>query len=168
MQITKWEKKETVNYWNNDKSGDISSCNKIQGSDASGYPPFRKKGDSMYIFTTDMCRSLKLFFESATNFKGIPAFSYSTQNFLNKIGPNFNSSCYCINKIEKALMQDDGCLYPGALDMTSCIGAPVILTLPHMLDTDNHYSKLIDGMSPNAEEHKIEIVVEPVRNLNLA
>lgn len=65
-------------------------------------------------------------------------------------------------------MQDDGCLYPGALDMTSCIGAPVILTLPHMLDTDNHYSKLIDGMSPNAEEHKIEIVVEPVRNLNLA
>lgn len=40
MQIEKWESKATVDYWNNDKSGKISSCNKIQGSDASGYPPF--------------------------------------------------------------------------------------------------------------------------------
>lgn len=47
--------------------------------------------------------------------------------------------------------------------MTSCIGAPVILTLPHLLDSDDHYSKLIDGLVPNSDAHKIELFIEPVR-----
>ena len=49
LQVIKWEKMPTLKYWKNDKNGKISSCNKIKGSDASGYPPFRQKGDSMYI-----------------------------------------------------------------------------------------------------------------------
>ena len=65
--------------------------------------------------------------------------------------------------MKKGLLKEDGCLYPGALDLTNCIGAPVIMTLPHMMDIDPRYSRLIQGMKPNPDDHKIVIYVEPVK-----
>lgn len=41
--------------------------------------------------------------------------------------------------------------------------APVVLTLPHFLDTSNEYTSLIEGLSPNEDLHTTIVVVEPVR-----
>ena len=67
-------------------------------------------------------RSVQLFYDKKTSYNGIPAYRYSTgENFLNDI-PN----CFCVNKIKDALVEDDGCLYPGALDLSECLGEKII------------------------------------------
>ena len=49
-----------MNVWDDDDDGRKSFCNMINGSDATAYPPFQKgqKGDSVFIFSTDICRLL--------------------------------------------------------------------------------------------------------------
>ena len=42
------------------------------------------------------------------------------------------------------------------------LDAPVVLTLPHMMDIDSRYSSLIDGQHPDPEKHQIYIDIEPV------
>lgn len=63
-------------------------------------------------------RSVQLFYDGTTSYNGINAYRYSHgQNFLNEF-----SDCFCINKIKDALTDDKGCLYPGALDLSECLG----------------------------------------------
>jgi len=68
-------------------------------------------------------RSVQLFFQNETEYKGIPGYRYETRdNFLNDIGPCHGNECFCIDKISGALKEDNGCLYSGAIDLTECLG----------------------------------------------
>jgi lysosome membrane protein 2 len=42
------------------------------------------------------------------------------------------------------------------------LGAPVVLTLPHFLGAANEYTSLVDGLTPDADKHRIFLDVEPV------
>lgn len=55
----------TVEYWNghnrldnwlDNPGGSLSSCNKINGTDGTQFPPFRPKEEELYIFSADICR----------------------------------------------------------------------------------------------------------------
>ena len=68
-------------------------------------------------------RSVQLFYQDQTEYKGIPGYRYETrENFLTDIGPCYGNECFCIDKISGALKEDNGCLYSGALDLTECLG----------------------------------------------
>lgn len=122
-------------------------------------------------------RSVQLFYDGTTSYNGINAYRYSNgENFLNQF-----SDCFCIDKIKGALTDDNGCLYPGALDLSECLGkkngqktsmsgcwlvifpsdAPVVASMPHFLNADKRYNFLVDGLYANEEKHNIFIDIEP-------
>lgn len=68
-------------------------------------------------------RSVQLFYDDKSNYQGIPGYRYKTgRNFLNEIGSQYKTECYCINRIYEGIVKPDGCLYEGAMDLTTCLG----------------------------------------------
>ena len=171
MMIEAWEGKDFVSFWKNDtgeRSDEPTVCNMINGTDATGFPPFVKNSGSMFIYSADICRSVEIFFEKEIDYKGIPGYRYITKdNFLNEIGPEFDNDCFCVNRIKKGIVKENGCLYRGALDLSTCTDAPVVLTLPHMMGASKEYTKLVEGLNPDPEKHQIFADVEPNTGLIL-
>ncbi|XP_013112607.1 sensory neuron membrane protein 2 isoform X2 [Stomoxys calcitrans] len=162
LEIQKLDDNHHLQVWlNTTDNVESSMCNQINGTDASSYPPFRKKGDSMYIFSADICRSVQLFYQKEVKYKGIPGFRYSIgENFINDIGPEHDNDCFCVDKLTNVIKRKNGCLYTGAMDLTNCLDAPVILTLPHMLGASNEYTKTIKGLKPDAKIHQTFVDVQ--------
>ncbi|XP_062134393.1 sensory neuron membrane protein 2 isoform X2 [Drosophila sulfurigaster albostrigata] len=162
LEIQKLDDSHNLQVWlNSSNEGETSVCNQINGTDASSYPPFRQRGDSMYIFSADICRSVQLFYQSDIQYQGIPGFRYSIgENFINDIGPEHDNECFCVDKLANVIKRKNGCLYAGALDLTTCLDAPVILTLPHMLGASNEYRKMIRGLKPDAKKHQTFVDVQ--------
>lgn len=124
LEIQKLDDSHNLHVWlNSSNEGETSACNQINGTDASSYPPFRQRGDSMYIFSADICRSVQLFYQSDIQYQGIPGFRYSIgENFINDIGPEHDNECFCVDKLANVIKRKNGCLYAGALDLTTCLG----------------------------------------------
>uniref|UniRef100_A0A1Q3FQQ9 Sensory neuron membrane protein 2 n=1 Tax=Culex tarsalis TaxID=7177 RepID=A0A1Q3FQQ9_CULTA len=163
QMIEFWNGKTMLDKWSNSSRGSSMTCNKIEGTDGSGYPPFREGVQRMTIFSSDICRTVDIKYVGSSSYEGIPAARYVTDdNFLNKIGPEYNNDCYCVNRIPKAIVKANGCLYEGALDLSTCFDAPVVLTLPHMMGAAEEYTSLIDGLHPDPEKHQIFVDVEPL------
>lgn len=121
----------------------------------------------MFTYSTDICRFVEIHYKREATYAGIDGYTYEAGlDFLNQIGPDYDNECYCINANEFAIKQDNGCLYPGALDMSTCVKSPIVVTLPHFLETSEEYSSLIDGLSPNEEKHRTFVTVEKVIELN--
>ncbi|XP_039229640.1 sensory neuron membrane protein 2 isoform X3 [Drosophila yakuba] len=162
LEIQKLDDSHNLQVWLNASSeGETSVCNQINGTDASAYPPFRQRGDSMYIFSADICRSVQLFYQTDIQYQGIPGYRYSIgENFINDIGPEHDNECFCVDKLANVIKRKNGCLYAGALDLTTCLDAPVILTLPHMLGASNEYRKMIRGLKPDAKKHQTFVDVQ--------
>ncbi|XP_052846716.1 sensory neuron membrane protein 2 isoform X1 [Drosophila gunungcola] len=162
LEIQKLDDSHNLQVWlNASTEGETSVCNQINGTDASAYPPFRQRGDSMYIFSADICRSVQLFYQADIQYQGIPGYRYSIgENFINDIGPEHDNECFCVDKLANVIKRKNGCLYAGALDLTTCLDAPVILTLPHMLGASNEYRKMIRGLKPDAKKHQTFVDVQ--------
>lgn len=62
--------------------------------------------------------------------------------------------CYC--------PKPDFCLKKGVHDLTNCVGAPIVTSLPHFWDGDESYQKGVRGLHPNEHEHGIELIFESV------
>jgi hypothetical protein len=123
LEVNKWKTNATLSQWLNPSSGETSTCNMLNGTDGSALAPFRGQSGSAYIFSADICRSVEIHYEKQITYEGIPGLRYVTNdNFLNEIGPEFGTECFCTNRIPKAIAKPNGCLYRGALDLTSCIG----------------------------------------------
>lgn len=57
-------------------------------------------------------------FDSEDSYENIPALKFvAADNFLKN-----QDRCFCMNGINGALTQADGCLFSGALDLSSCLG----------------------------------------------
>ncbi|XP_037813023.1 sensory neuron membrane protein 2 [Lucilia sericata] len=169
LEIQKLDDNHHLQVWlNSSDNNGTSKCNQINGTDASMYPPFRQKGDSMYIFSADICRSVQLFYQKEIMYKGIPGYRYSIgENFVNDIGPEHDNECFCVDKLTNIIKRKNGCLYAGALDLTTCLDAPVILTLPHMLGASNEYTKTIRGLNPDAQKHQTFVDVQHLTGVPL-
>lgn len=162
MKIERWNDMKTLKVWKTDKFGAPSVCQYINGTDGSAVAPFREKNDNFYIYSSDICRSVQLFYQNETEYKGIPGYRYETRdNFLNNIGPCHGNECFCIDKISGALKEENGCLYSGAIDLTECLDAPIVATLPHFYGGHPTYEKMIDGINPDPKKHQIFLEVEP-------
>lgn len=70
-------------------------CGKIQGSAGEFYPPKQVRGNSISLFTADMCRSLPLDYEKDVDVHGITGFKYSGGARSVDNGDNFEeNACY--------------------------------------------------------------------------
>lgn len=142
--IKAWQNSSKLSVWKSDPD----TCNRIVGTDASSFPPHLKQEGSIRIFSTDICRTVEIFYEKPINYQGIAGLRFATTaSFLNEIGPEYRTQCYCTDSMSKVPKKDNGCLLDGALDMTACHGEMIydyrftrsarsILILCPVCDTD--------------------------------
>lgn len=121
--INQFQKHKTVDFWKNSDKNKISVCNLINGTDSGSYPPLTEKYQTLTIYNSDICRSVNLYYIRDAKYEGIPGYRYETKDdYLNEMGPEFSNECFCVNKIRNIIAKKNGCLYHGALDLSTCLG----------------------------------------------
>ncbi|XP_071454600.1 protein croquemort-like isoform X2 [Hetaerina americana] len=148
------EKLGRLREWNYQNHTDFyeGHCGNIVGSAGELWPPYRKK-DSISMFSSDMCRSIELPYESETMAMGIPAYRYTAGVGLIDNGTiDKSNECYCGGQ----------CMPVGVVNASSCrYGSPAFISYPHFLNADPYYSSLIQGMAPDSKKHSFYITIEP-------
>ncbi|XP_062863349.1 platelet glycoprotein 4 [Trichomycterus rosablanca] len=155
--VDSWNYMPTLPYWNN------TYCNMINGTDASSFPPFLDKKKPLFFFTSDICRSVSAEYEDTVDLKGISVYRYMlpSQTFAAPT-ENPDNQCYCTNhQITK------NCTVAGVLDVQSCRGFPVLISLPHFLHGSADLLQGVNGLNPDPEEHSTYLDVEPITGFTL-
>ncbi|KAI8432032.1 hypothetical protein MSG28_004552 [Choristoneura fumiferana] len=127
-------------------------CNEYSGTDGTVFPPFLTEKDRLQSFSGDLCRSFKPWYQKKTSYRGI-----KTNRYIANIGDFANDpelQCFCDTP--------DTCPPKGLMDLTKCLGAPMFVSMPHFLDCDPSVQKNVKGLTPDANEHGIEIDFEPI------
>ena len=161
-QIDKWgplpnelyEDLTPARWWTNEGSYDDSNaCNLLKGSDGQQFPPGVADDDKLYVFATDICRSLFAVHQSDEDIDGIPVKRFYVPSEAFQLNTTANIG-YCM-EYEKDVPWDEciretsdpdvldisnctgdpnysGNCKDGILDITKCMGnAPVIVSSPH-------------------------------------
>ncbi|EDO26198.1 predicted protein, partial [Nematostella vectensis] len=116
-----WKGQSSMGLWNS------SYANMINGSDGTQFPPGSGPGDTLYFFSTNLCRSIYLKFDSAKKMKGIPVNRYTTPASLFKNYTEVSSNRdFCLGRC-----YPDGIL-AGSQDCTpSTVTSPIVISTPH-------------------------------------
>ncbi|CAF4831761.1 unnamed protein product [Rotaria sp. Silwood1] len=145
--INKWNGGSYLTYWNSTQS------NQINGTDGSWFPPLstnKLQSERLYVFSTDVCRSIYLTFDGHSSVLNIPTETFSIPaEVLNNATLNPENAGF-------------GNLDSGVLNVSTCQqGAPIILSFPHFLYAAEHYQAHIDGLAPDADAHRTVLQIEP-------
>lgn len=95
---------------------DGDSCNKIQGTDSTIFPPFLKKEEGLWTFTPDICMSLQSHYVKESKFDGMPSRIYSVDFGDMKNEPE--KHCFCNE-------YPNDCPPKGTLDLFPCLKGPI-------------------------------------------
>ncbi|CAG9861576.1 unnamed protein product [Phyllotreta striolata] len=143
--------KKQITLWGSD------FCNRFRGTDGWIIPPLLDPADGIQSYTPHLCRNIDLKFVKDDVIKKIQVRRYETT--LGDQTNNTLDKCYCSPK---------RCLKKGVFDLTKCVGAPIMATLPHFLETDQSYLSQVDGLHPNWEDHILNINIEPMTSAPLS
>ncbi|XP_005377255.1 PREDICTED: platelet glycoprotein 4 [Chinchilla lanigera] len=155
--IDTYKDKKNLGFWK-------SYCDMINGTDAASFPPFVEKSRILRFFSSDICRSIYAIFGSEVDLKGIPVYRFVLPaKAFAAPSENPENECFCTERIVSR-----NCTSYGVLDISSCKdGKPVYISLPHFLHASPDISEPIEGLSPNEEEHKTYLDVEPITGFTL-
>ncbi|XP_012267137.2 sensory neuron membrane protein 2-like [Athalia rosae] len=155
-EIVTWENSDTLSTWLEN-----STCNNIIGTDGSVFPPYRTEESVINVFSTDICRSMRLEYNTTTTLAGIKGLRYAVvDTALASPRNNPENECFCLNQT-LGITGDDGCLLDGALELLNCQGAPVVLSFPHFYDADEAYQNGVIGLNPVESKHRMFLDLEP-------
>ncbi|KAK3099625.1 hypothetical protein FSP39_007180 [Pinctada imbricata] len=143
--VDEWEGMRKLSYWTTD------TCNMINGTDGTFFPPFIDKKDVLYTFCTDCCRSIYLTFNKLYVDRDIPLYSFMVPDEL--FGNTSANRGFCTPY--------GNCQPAGLLNVTVCRNAPIFLSQPHFLGADTEVIHAVHGMNPTKGEHQTNIDVEP-------
>ncbi|KAH3692244.1 lysosome membrane protein 2-like isoform X2 [Dreissena polymorpha] len=147
--IKNWNWKNVVPYWT------TPSCNMVNGTDGTIFHPFVKKSDVIYVFSTDLCRSIYFTYAHMTSQQGIDLYRFACppEVFMDHVH-NPDNLGYCT--------PSNNCLPSGVLNMENCHdGAPLVFSQPHFLNADPGIMNAVIGMRPDPDEHGTFIDIEP-------
>ena len=131
-------------YW------DTPSCNQINGTDGNWFPPLTTVDKPLYLYSTEICRSIYITFEYHSSVRDIATESFSIPAEVFDNGT--------VNPDNAGF----GTLDSGVLDVSKCKqGAPIIISLPHFLYAAERYKSRVDGLVPNANVHRTVLQIEP-------
>lgn len=150
LNIVEWDGEPSLSYWAN------GFCNMINGTDGTQYPPEVTKDRILYLYTSELCRSLYLTYEEDRDFLGIHTMKFiPPKEVLEDPQVNPDNLCYCYP-------DTDHCLGASMLNMAPCVsGAPVILSTPHFYQGNEEDIQSISGLNPNKLEHETFLDIEP-------
>lgn len=114
-RVVKVNDEEMLEVW------DDGSCNDFVGTDSTIFPPFMSAEEGLWNYQPAMCRSLRAVHRDKSKYAGI-----RTNRFYIEFGDIANTpelQCFC--------REPDVCPLNGTMDLFPCVGAPIILSLPH-------------------------------------
>ncbi|TRZ00019.1 hypothetical protein DNTS_033216 [Danionella cerebrum] len=107
--------------------------------------------------------SISAEFNATVDLKGIDVYRFTLpDNALAAPVSNPDNQCYCTNQVITK-----NCTVAGVLDISSCRGFPVYISLPHFLHANTDLQQGVVGLNPNQEEHNIFLDVEPITGFTL-
>jgi len=143
-------------WWGNE------TCNNLNGTDGTIFPPFVTPDTILQSYSPEMCRTQTLIFEKDVQLKGVPGYRFIPEPKL-LLGSTKNPEnwCYCVDADPKSCERD------GILSTAGCSeGAPYSISFPHFYGAEQSLIDGIDGMEePVPETHGTFFDIEPVIEL---
>lgn len=147
---TKWNGRSDVGVWS------TPYANMLNGSDGTQFPPQQNTGSKLYVFVTQLCRSLYLTYDCASVVRGLDTLSFTTPKeiYLNST-LNPDNKAFCTKR----------CYPTGILDIGICqkspLSLPIFISAPHFYLGDKLLTENVLGLSPNKQEHGTFLEIEP-------
>ncbi|KAM9306780.1 lysosome membrane protein 2c isoform 2-T2 [Pholidichthys leucotaenia] len=154
-RVDTWNSKSSLSWWTSEE------CNMINGTNGASFHPVITKNEMLYMFSSDLCRSLYAAYEQDVMVKGIPSYRFvlPAKVFAN-LTVNPDNAGFCVPA--------GNCLGSGLLNVSVCKqGAPIVMSSPHFYQADEKYVQDVFGMLPNKEEHETAIDVHPLTGVLL-
>ncbi|KAM3874528.1 lysosome membrane protein 2c [Diretmus argenteus] len=154
-RVDTWNGERSVKWWTTDE------CNMINGTNGASFHPVISKNETLYMFSTDLCRSLYAQYAEDVNVKGIPGYRFTPPSkvFANQT-VNPENAGFCVPA--------GNCLGSGLLNVSVCKqGAPIIMSSPHFYQADEKFVLDVFGMKPNKERHQTTIDINPLTGIVL-
>ncbi|KAK6645191.1 hypothetical protein RUM43_001467 [Polyplax serrata] len=139
------------------------SCNRLNGSDGSLFPPHITKNTTLYVYEKDLCRLLPLRFEKEVERSGgVPGYRFTppADVFADR-ERNPENDCFC--------PAGPPCAPHGLFNVSLCqYDSPILVSFPHFYMADPKLREAVDGMSePDPEKHQLYIDIQPVMGVAL-
>lgn len=149
-RVDTWNGERSLNWWTSDE------CNMINGTNGASFHPVLTKSETLYMFSSDLCRSLYALYEEEVTVKGISGYRFSppSEVFAN-VTVNPDNAGFCVPA--------GNCLGSGVLNVSACKqGAPIIMSSPHFYQADEKFVQDVFGMTPKKEEHQTVVDLHPL------
>ncbi|XP_072311485.1 lysosome membrane protein 2c isoform X2 [Eucyclogobius newberryi] len=154
-RVDTWNGNRSLNWWTTDE------CNMINGTNGASFHPVVTRNETLYMFVSDLCRSLYAEYEEDVSVKGIPGYRFSppTKVFASaKVNPD--NAGFCVPA--------GNCLGSGVLNVSPCKqGAPILMSSPHFYQGDDTFVQAVFGMEPKKEWHQTSIDLNPLTGIVL-
>ncbi|XP_077479354.1 lysosome membrane protein 2c [Stigmatopora argus] len=154
-RVDTWNNQSSLNWWTTDE------CNMINGTDGASFHPVLSKDEILYMFSSDLCRSIYAIFDTDVTVKGIPGYRFTppSEVFAN-VSINPSNAGFCVPA--------DNCLGSGVLNVKPCKKeAPIIMSSPHFYQADEKFVEAVFGMKPRKEHHQTFIDLNPLTGIVL-
>ncbi|KAI5091412.1 lysosome membrane protein 2, partial [Silurus meridionalis] len=151
-RVDLWRGQSSLDWWTTDQ------CNMINGTNGATFHPIIAKTEKLYIFSSDLCRSIYATFESELSVMGVPAYRF--------VPPSTVFANTTVNPDNAGFCVGGNCLSSGLLNVSVCKqGAPIIMSSPHFYEADEKFADDIFGMRPTKEEHQTAIDINPLTGI---
>ncbi|XP_075260604.1 lysosome membrane protein 2-like [Convolutriloba macropyga] len=157
--VEKWDNLTALTFWYSD------TCNMINGTDGTIFPVDVPKDERLYVFNTQICRSIFLEAEEDQEIEGIDTTKFVAPSEVFEVDFEDNVG-YCTGG------EKDECLGNGLLDASKCykelikdqtgqsLDISLIISSPEFLYCDNNTIESIIGFDPNPAEHETYLNME--------
>ncbi|XP_076139637.1 lysosome membrane protein 2c [Alosa pseudoharengus] len=153
--VALWKGQSSLNWWTSDE------CNMINGTNGASFHPIVNQSETLYMFSSDLCRSMYAVFEKDVWVKYLPAYRF--------VPPSEVFANMTINPANAGFCVPEGnCLGSGLLNVSVCKqGAPIIMSSPHFYQADEKFVEDVIGMKPKKEHHETAIDINPLTGIVL-
>lgn len=160
-----------IHTWNGKKSVDASwwsslNARMIRGTEGMLFPPLLKKSDRIYVFISQMCRSVWLEFQKEVEYNGVPAFRFIIPpEVFDPTIPENDGFCNPTDKrFFDSQKETDYCFPKGLLEMSKCLRSqpPIMVSLPNFNFAPDEVRQSVKGLNTTDPERDIIFVdLEP-------
>ncbi|PIC40557.1 hypothetical protein B9Z55_011856 [Caenorhabditis nigoni] len=140
---------------------------KIRGTDGSLFHPFLRKDEKLWVYVSELCRSIWLEFKEEVEYRGLKAYRYVVPPEVFDIRHPGNEG-YC-NPSEKQFFSaqsndSSGCMPKGLLEISKCQKSqpPITISLPNFLFAPDEVRQSVKGLNETDDiRDSIVVDIEP-------
>jgi len=149
LQIDLVDRQSHMGLWRTEE------CDRVRGTDGTGWTPGVTRNQTLYLFNKAICRSLPLTFLKDMEKYGIKGYRFSPPaDVFASVEENPANQCYCLG--------GPPCLGGGVFNASACLsGSPAVISWPHFFGAAQSYVDAVEGMMPDEEKHRFTVDIAP-------